>query len=181
MLCDTVACSASSIETLRGKKWTSNAPKIAADITKSPKSRRPVASLAGPSTQGATYPPRLPMVGEASPCRTSRRAALAVAGEARFKIGQPNIIGRSTAAANALDHAIHLRVFLIQVGQRLGLCHIDQLWLPMTDGRRPWQGRSFAPWRQPIGCRRRRSGFAGGYRWTGASAQLTRDGLCVQR
>jgi hypothetical protein len=48
-----------------------------------------------------------------------------VAGEARFKIGQPNIIGRSTAAANAFDHAIKLRVFLIQVGQRLGLCHID--------------------------------------------------------
>jgi hypothetical protein len=74
-----------------------------------------------------------------------------------------------------------LSVFLIQVGQRLGLCHIDQLWLPMTDGRRPWQGRFFAPWRQPIGCRRRRSGFARGYRWTRASAQLTRDGLCVQR
>jgi hypothetical protein len=137
--------------------------------------------LPDPAHRARRTRPRLPMVGEASPCRTSRRAALAVAGEARFKIGQPNIIGRSTAAANALDHAIHLRVFLIQVGQRLGLCHIDQLWLPMTDGRRPWQGRSFAPLRQPIGCRRRRSSFAGGYRWTRASAQLTRDGLCVQR
>jgi hypothetical protein len=104
-----------------------------------------------------------------------------MSGEARSKIGQPNIIGRSTAAANALDHAIKLRAFLIQVGQRLGLCHIDQLRLPMTDGRRPWQGRSFAPWRQPIGCRRRRSVFARGYRWTRASAQLARDGLCVQR
>jgi len=79
------------------------------------------------------------------------RAVLPVAGEAWFKIGQPDNIGRSTAAANAPDHAIHLRVFLIQVGQRLGLGHIDQLWLPMTDGRRPWRGRPFAPWRQPIG------------------------------
>jgi ABC-type uncharacterized transport system substrate-binding protein len=57
------------------------------------------------------------------------------------------LIGRSTAAANAFDHSTELRVFLIQflLGQRLGLCHIDQLRLPMTDGRRPWQGRFFAP------------------------------------